>query len=210
MLVFVDEYGDTGLKLGQGSSDFFTVALVVFRENDEAQRVDDRIAALRAELRKPAGFEFHFTDNNDEVREAFFRAVAPHDFFYIGLVVNKAKLHMPGFTFRESFYKDICGQVFDQAKAQLENATVRIDRSGGEGFRRELAAYLKRQVNDPGLTVRHIKKVEMAGSRGNNLIQLADMICGAVARLYRTDKKDPGRFHKIIAHRELSVRLWPE
>jgi hypothetical protein len=32
MLVFVDESGDTGLKIGRGSSEFLTITLVVFEE----------------------------------------------------------------------------------------------------------------------------------------------------------------------------------
>jgi hypothetical protein len=184
--------------------------LVVFEDHDQAQAVDERIALLRGELHKPATFEFHFTDNNDAIREAFLRAVAPFDFFYTGLVVNKARLYTPEFRFRAAFYKDVCGQVFDHAKPRLQNAIVKIDRSGGQGFRRELAAYLKRQVNDPNLPTKHIKKVDLPDSKSNNLLQLADMICGAVARHYREDKSEPGRFRKIIAHREFAVRLWPK
>ncbi|MDP2952974.1 MAG: DUF3800 domain-containing protein [Chloroflexota bacterium] len=35
MLVFVDESGDPGLKLEQGSSTHFVVALVIFEDHDE-------------------------------------------------------------------------------------------------------------------------------------------------------------------------------
>lgn len=30
MLVFIDESGDSGLKIGEGSSRYFTVGLVIF------------------------------------------------------------------------------------------------------------------------------------------------------------------------------------
>ncbi len=79
MLVFVDESGDTGLKFSEGSSDLFTVALVVFEENDEAEAADERITLLCRELRKSADFEFHFKENSDSVRRAFLEAVAQCD-----------------------------------------------------------------------------------------------------------------------------------
>lgn len=36
MLVFIDESGDSGLKIEQGSSRYFTVALVVFEDLEES------------------------------------------------------------------------------------------------------------------------------------------------------------------------------
>jgi len=60
MLVFVDEAGDPGLKLEQGSSPYFVVALVIFADNDEAEAADARITLLRREMRLDPRFEFRF------------------------------------------------------------------------------------------------------------------------------------------------------
>jgi len=210
MRVFVDESGDTGLKFDQGSSAYLTIILVIFRDSDAAGAVDERIHALRTELHKPATFEFHFKENSDAIREAFLRAVASFDYLYTGMVVNKSHLYDAPDQTRASFYKDICAQVFEHAKPCLAEAHVKIDQSGGQSFRRELARHLKRQVNDPAVTAKPIKQVSTGDSKSDNLLQLADMICGAVARRQRTDKSAPDRFHKIIAHRELSVRSWPD
>ncbi len=49
MLVFVDESGDTGFKVGQGSSGQFTITLIIFLENQEAEAVSRRIDTLRIE-----------------------------------------------------------------------------------------------------------------------------------------------------------------
>ena len=50
MLVFIDESGDSGLKIEKGSSRYFTVSLVVFEDNDEALACDQRIKLVRKEL----------------------------------------------------------------------------------------------------------------------------------------------------------------
>lgn len=60
MLIFIDESGDSGLKIDQGSSRFFTVSLVVFEDHDEALACDQRIGLLKRELRWKEGSEFHF------------------------------------------------------------------------------------------------------------------------------------------------------
>src|SRR4051794_33931491 len=89
MLVFIDESGDPGFKFDQGSSRFFTVALVVFEESEEAVACDNRIELLHREVQWTG--EFHFKRNPDHVREAFLRAVAPYNFFYYGVVINKER-----------------------------------------------------------------------------------------------------------------------
>ena len=210
MLVFVDESGDAGMGVEQGASSLFTLALVVFEENDEAQAADDRITLLRHELSKPAGFEFHFQDNSDSVRRAFFDALVRYNFFYFGFVINKARLYRQGFTSSEAFYKYVSGLVFENAKPYLDNAIVKIDASGGRKFQRRLASYLKSKINEPEASTKHIRKVSPDDSRANNLLQLADMVCGAVARSYRTDRKEPEVFRRIIRHREISVVVLPE
>ena len=210
MLVFVDESGDTGLRLAEGSSDFFTVALVVFEENDEAEAADARITLLRRELKKPSDFEFHFKENSDSTRQDFLMAAARYNFFYFGFVVNKAALYAGSLLTTEAFYAYACGLIFESAKPYLDDAVVKIDASGGRKFQRQLAAHLKAKINRPGATTRHIRSVTANDSRSNNLLQLADMVCGAVARSYRTDKAEPDRYRKIIKHREISVQVLPE
>lgn len=54
-----------------------------------------------------------------------------------------------------------------------------------------------------------IKKVRTEPSHSNNLLQLADMVCGAVARSFRPDKPDRHVYRKLIRHRELGVQVWP-
>jgi hypothetical protein len=56
---------------------------------------------------------------------------------------------------------------------------------------------------------RFIRKVKVQDSQKNNLVQLADMVCGAVARSY-TQKEDAQRCRRLIAHREIYVQFWPK
>ena len=50
MQVFIDESGDSGFKFEKCSSRFFTVAMVVFNDSDEAEACDQRIQLLKKEL----------------------------------------------------------------------------------------------------------------------------------------------------------------
>ncbi len=209
MFVFVDESGDPGLKIVQGSSSIFVVGLVIFNDDDEALAVDQRISLLKHELRFDPRFEFSFNKCRKQIREQFLQAVAPYEFFYYGIAINKdpSKLWGKGFQYKESFYKYACGLVFENAKSWLENATVIVDGSGSKDFRQQLERYLKKKINEPNQ--RLIKKVKVQDSSKNNLLQLADMVVGAIFRSFGT-KTDATIYRRIINHREIFVQTWPK
>jgi len=206
MLVFIDESGDSGLKIDQGSSKFFTVSLVVFEDREEAIACDKRIELLKTELGWPLSSEFHFKNNSNRVRKFFIEAVSRYNFFYYGIVINKdpAKLYGEGFKNKESFYKYACGLVFENAKDKLHEASVVIDQSGSLQFLNQLVKYLKKKMNSDR---RLISKIKMQDSSSNNLLQLADYIAGIIAKsVYRND----GEYRRMLAHREINVQIWPK
>ncbi len=209
MLVFVDESGDSGMKLGSGATAYFTIALVVFEDHEEATACDQRIGLLKRELSLPAGFEFHFHDNRQALRKTFLSTVAPYDFFYFGIILDKALLQGPGFQFKESFYKYASRLVFENAKPYLREAIVVFDESGSATFKMQLARYLRRLINPPG-EPGLITNVKVQSSSRNNLIQLADMVAGSLGRACLEDKPDRLDYWKLIRHREIYVQRWPK
>ena len=209
MLAFIDESGDPGMPPGGSCSEYFTVTMVVFEDHDEASALEQRIELLKRELHIPAGMEFHFSKIKRAWREDFLRAVAPYDWFYFSVVINKAKLTGKGFQFPDPFYKYTCGLVFQNAKPHLRDAIVVIDGSGGREFRTQLNTYLRKRINEGGDAPKVIRKVKLQDSKRNSLLQLADMVCGAVARSYSTPSEQ-SCFRKLISHREIQVQFWPK
>ncbi len=194
------------MKLGGGSSEFFVVTAVLFEENDDASKCDERINLIRTELGLSEHFEFHFSKCSKAIRRNFLEKVAAFDFFYFAVVLNKPKLYSPGFQLKESLVKYTAKLVFENAKPHLRDAIVVVDASGSKDFRNQLSTYLKRQVNDDrghGL----IKKVKTSRSDGNNLVQLADMVSGAI---WRSFKHQDASYRRLVSHRELRVQVWPE
>jgi len=207
----VDEAGDTGLKLEKGSSRYFIVALVIFGEHEEAEAADSRINLLRRELGLPVDYEFHFNETPERTKAAFFDAIVRYSFFYFAIVINKAKLYGPGFKVKGSFYKYASSLVFQNAQPHLTEATVVFDGSGTREFKRQLKTYLSRKINEPGAVPPKIRRVKLQESGRNNLIQLADMVCGAVARSFKGRRRKGQRnFRRVIAHREIYVQFWPK
>jgi len=206
MLIFIDESGDMGLKIDNGSSRYFVIVLVSFEENEEAIACDQRIKLLRRELKLPENFEFKFSKLRKDQRIKFLEAVLPYTFFYYGIVINKDpnRLYGDGFRIKESFYKYTCSLVFENAKPYLKDAIVIVDGSGSREFKRQLTTYLRKKVDS-----HIIKKVKIQRSHTNNLLQLADMIAGAIYRSL-TQKDDREIYRKIIKSKEIYVQIWPK
>ena len=208
MLVFVDESGDSGMRGKPTSSDFFVVVAVLFENTDEADRCDQRISLLREELGWHPNSEFKFSKLSATLRKKFLRAISPYDFSYFTFVMDKRKLTAEGFTYKSSFYKFPVRMLFQNAKAYLSSATVIIDRCGEREFRNQLRTYLKKHINDP-TSEKSIHKVKMQESHRNNLLQLADMVCGAVSRSLKRTKSDRIVYKAIIEQKETHYQRWP-
>jgi hypothetical protein len=210
MLAFVDESGDTGMKTAEGSSSVFLISVVLFEDHDEATALDTRIAKLRSELNLPTDFEFHFKECSHNRRVAFFEAVAQFDFFYLTFCLQKDRVYPGTFKYQDSFYKWVCGTLFENTKPYLDNAIIKIDKCGSQEFRKRLFSYLRERIKDPSSQGQYIKSMKAEDSRSNNLLQLADMVCGAVRRSVVGDKSKAEDYRNIIKHREMSVRVWPK
>ena len=209
MIVFIDESGDTGRRINEGSSKFFVVTMVLFNDYDEAKRCDERINLLKSEIGKDESFEFHFNSNSDKVRRKLLEATIPYEFTYFSVAINKnpERLYGEGFNNKESFYKYACNMVITNAYQYLNNAIVVLDKSGSPNFRRSLTKYLKLKFNsENGVS---IKKLKQQRSESNNLIQLADYICGVVNRKVQ-DKKYWMDYYKYISMKEMSLQMWPK
>lgn len=192
MLVFIDESGDPGFKVTKGSSAAFVVAMVAFADKQVAM---DAQAAIKAAAAAHRVFpEFKFSKSRPEVRDLFFETVAPFKFCVRALVVEKERIHS-GYlrSNKEAFYSFFVKSMLKFDNGLLKDAKVVIDGSGERVFKQELSAYLRRHT-DKGA----IKSVRFSDSRSDELVQLADMCTGAIARPYRENRKDGDRWLRMI------------
>jgi len=209
MLAFVDESGDSGFNFSTGSSTFFICVAAIFPDSFSADACDRSIDELRRTLKMPSRYEFHFSHCSDRVRAEFFRKVANEQFKYYGFVLNKRSLYGSRFNDKQGFYDLAVGLICENARPLLNNATVVIDECGDRGFRQNLEKTLKaRMANEDGTC--NIRKVRMEPSHNNNLVQLADMLCGAVGRSYSAGSAKKEDFRRIVSRREERVQFWPK
>lgn len=191
MLVFIDESGDAGFKVEQGSSPVFAAAMVVFSSADAAQHADGIVNAALDELR--AYPEFKFNKTSDSRKQEFFERILACDFRIRAIVVRKDVIYSRRLKSQnEEFYRYFVKSMVQHDGGLLDGARIVIDGSGERIFRRDLQRYLKTHCGAS------IKSVKFADSRRDRLVQLADMVVGAIARSYRADRKDNDRWRRLL------------
>lgn len=197
MLVFIDESGCSGFKLEKGSTPFFVVVLVIFTDFKEAERTSARIAELRSKMKvKP---EFKFSKCSDDYRTEFFTILAAYKFVVRAIVIEKARIYSPHLkSLPKSFYNYVVQSLLKHSGGRLKDARIKIDGSGNRIFREELNLYLRQR-----LPAGSVKRVKFADSKSDNLVQLADMCAGAIARSYPGRGKRPAnwRWRELLRNR---------
>ena len=81
----------------------------------------------------------------------------------------------------------------------IKEAKIRIDGHGDRIYKREVIRYLRRELNSRENRV--FQKLHFVDSKSNVLIQLADMIDGAIHRKYEAGKTDARIYYAVIKKR---------
>jgi len=183
MLVFIDDSGDPGFKLQKGSSPVFVISLVIFDDNLDAEKASLAIKELRRKLKVSDRYEFKFNKTNRKFRKLFFNAIGRFSFRVRAIVVRKKIIYSPRLqTHKENFYNHIIMQVLKHSGGKIKSAKLKFDKRGEKALRDQLRVYLSRELDNKRRNI--FKDLKFVDSRQNTLIQLADMIAGAIYSSY--------------------------
>lgn len=188
MLVLIDESGCPGFKLQKGSTPFFVVGMVIFNDLLQASAAGSAITELKQSLK--INPEFKFSKTRPAIKDKFFDVICQYNFEVRALVVDKSKLYSPKLrNDTNSFYNYFVKSLMQYDNDVLRNASIKIDGSGDKEFKKALTCYLRQSIGQY-----KIKKFKFTDSKSDSLIQLADMVVGAIARSYSNKRKDGNRW----------------
>jgi len=206
MHVFIDDSGDPGFKLDSGSSRHFVIACCVFESPDSAERTSQRIRDFKKNLGWPHMEELKFSKTRSEIRFDFLNQICSNDFFVRAIVVDKRVIRSDNLiTAHKNFYNYIINMVLTHSKGTIRDARVRIDGSGSREYKKAMQGYLKYQSNSSDIRI--VRDVNFVNSKGDQLIQLADMIAGSTRRSYddsRSNSSDYAEALKAVWRQEKS------
>ena len=193
------------MKLGKGSSALFTIGIAVFHDAAVADACRAGIQTLRRDSgMKLSGVEsaFHYCEMGKGHREAFFDTVAGFQFQFFTGTITKERLSGKGWQKKEYMYQRAGILALDQALDELSEAKLLFAATSGRQFDWKFLRFLKKHAGYRD-DVQVIKDTHRMEPYKDDLIQLIDMVCGAV--LY----KDPG-YYRLIRHRDGGRVVFPE
>jgi hypothetical protein len=193
MLVVIDESGDPGFTIG--CSPFFIMGMVLFRTSDDAEEVSRAVDNARKIARIKG--EFKFTQTSYRVKKIFFEILSSQNFEIRVYIVDKVDVKAKEIKINPAeFYRFCLAQLVTCTGDLPDGFTIKIDKCGNKLFRNSCASYLRQ--NFPAGKIGSFK---MADSTKDNLVQLADMVTGAIARKYVVqDKNNHNQWYKTIKH----------
>ena len=186
-----DEAGDASLDFEKGASRYFVIAVVATRDADELLSA---LGNLRKRESFSQSFEFHFNAlTSEKLRGKTLSALKNADFKAWALVVDKTIIPLPlrALTGME-LYLFMVAELISLIPANIcEKGTLILDEVGSA----EVALVrLKRMLKAHGIRD-GFSRIFFRRSRSEDLIQVADIVAGAILR--RDAKKDHEAFDYI-------------
>ncbi|PKM05625.1 MAG: DUF3800 domain-containing protein [Gammaproteobacteria bacterium HGW-Gammaproteobacteria-4] len=128
-----------------------------------------------------------------------------HRFSVRALVVDKSVIYSDSLRERKDlFYNYFVQMLLRHDHGALQGARIKIDGSGDRHFKNELNSYLRQQLH-----AGQVKSIRLTESHRDNLIQLADMVAGAILRSYRDkERKDAKRWRQVLARNGKLGDVW--
>lgn len=173
-----DEAGDVSFAFDKGASRYFVVAVIATSQPHDLRQL---LSNLREELHLPAKYEFKFNQlTSKRVRARTLSALAHAPFESWAISADKANLSDAFKVMRRSeFYLFFVTELLQKIpEEEREGATLILDEYGSATqLYTELNRFMKAR-NIP----RHFKRIQIRRSRSEPLIQVADIVAGALLR----------------------------
>jgi hypothetical protein len=217
MPTFIDESGDTGPNPDPDNCHFrLTAVWVPSQEVAEAFREDIRRLRRSSGLRADYEFKFSKTWGHPERREAFFRVAMLHEFRFAASSIDKRAGEWPTAD-RETFFwasavalAATLRPTYRAAEAAKGGDTplhelVVVDDNRDKAFLAMIKKEFRALESGCGPGASLVGKVKFRGSGPDELMQLADMVCGAVGAHLDGDST----WYDMIVERDLGITRLP-
>jgi hypothetical protein len=220
MPTFIDESGDTGWK--PGSLPFFRLAAVWLPTFAAAEACRASIQEVRAKLGMKANQEFKFarTARRSELRHEFFQAALRHEFRFVVCAYDKYRL--PAFSVEASEFHWGCAvtlasylrdtyrhteqlKSIEAGKPALLDELVVVDDNQDNNFLTAIKSAFRALASGWRPGGKLVGKVKFRGSQPDEMLQLADMVIGAVGEHLDGDST----WYNLISARSLGIIRLP-
>jgi len=189
--IFIDDSGDTGLSYS--NTDFFIVAAVIVVDEKEKDLLVEAINLFRQNLGWVELHEFKFNKTKKEILINLIDSIKSYKYSAYAVVLDKREIDINRIEKGKfSIYSHLLKELL--LRVSKNDQVVTIDGRNSKKYDKKVRVYLRRHLKDRGILN---SKFRFVDSRKDSLIQLADILAGAVASSYK-GKSDIKVFFDIL------------
>ena len=176
---------------------FFIIVAIIFDDSLEAEKTAVAIKSLKRKIGFSDNREFKFNKLNKEIRIEFFREINNFKFKIECLIIDKKALKNNKLSNNKDSFYTYAVKIFLKRSATLMfDTNIKLDGSGDRIFKRNFFSYLRKELGQKERRI--IRNMRFVDSKGNQIIQLTDMIAGAVRRSCDENKSDKNIYKNIF------------
>jgi tetrahydromethanopterin S-methyltransferase subunit G len=175
-LAFIDESGNNSFEFETQGNCFIVTAVIC--NDDNLLSIEKKIDSIRKKYNFQASeIKSSKIAKNHKRRINILKEFSESNFTVVTLIVDKKKLTSQGFKYKKSFYKYLNGILYKHLYELFPKLSITVDELGGNPFMLEFKKYVQKN---------HVVDLfggsdfDMTNSKGNKLIQLADLYAGSM------------------------------
>jgi hypothetical protein len=195
--VYLDEAGDAGFYFERGSSLYFVVACIVVNDAETVDRISEKIADYKNNLGWPGSAEIKFHSTRKQVVSDLLKSLCEEHFRIYAISIDKMSCHKSNPETSRSFYnRMICEALL--CIPDLNRANIYIDGHTDKKYWKQARGIFRKTVNGDTSAGQKIDSIRFVDSKKYNLIQLADLVAGAILHSTKTNLPDARDYLSII------------
>jgi len=196
--VFIDDSGDAGLR--NSNTDQLIVAAIIVVDDNKKKLLEDAINLFRRRLGWVELHEFKFSKTEKSILVELIDFVKHFDFKAYAVVLDKKNVDSSSIIkSKMSIYNHTIKELL--LRVSKSNQIVVIDGKATKSHAEKIRTHLRQSLKENGIDNTKIRFVD---SRKDSIIQLADIIAGAIARSYK-DKTDAKRYLTLLEDKIIRI-----
>ena len=196
----IDDSGDAGLR--NSNTEQLIIVAVIIADEEKKKLLADAVNLFRHQLGWNDLDEFKFAKTNKNTLVNLIDFIKHFDFMAYAVVLEKKDID-PGYIQKSniSLYNHTLKELL--LRVSKSDQVVVIDGEAAKKHAGKVRAYLRQNLKAKGIEKTTIRFVD---SRKESLVQLADIVAGAIARSYK-DKTDAQKYLNLLKDKIVKIDI---
>jgi hypothetical protein len=199
--IYLDESGSPNVS--DHNPPVFVVAAVLIDSREDLAALDQRFKNAFAVIKRPENHELKAGGLSVNKHTRVLRELSLLNYQWAAACFDKPRLTSPGFSDSLTFYRYAFQFLVGDLLTMAWQADLVLDQNSTDAVQAELEEYLRRE--NSGLPVSRLGEINFADSSKTRLVQLADLIAGAVRRSVAGDSQPL----REIEDKMINLQFWP-